>query len=63
MLRQQDYDVLRQQLAGEPLRNEDAVREALYTGMLLEYQNNDPWMDINPIVRPLIERGQNGSQS
>lgn len=63
MLRQQDYDVLRQQLAGEPLRNEDAVREALYTGMLLEYQNNDPWMDVNPIVRPLIERGQNGSRA
>lgn len=61
MLRQQDYDVLRQQLAGEPFRNAEAVREALYTGMLLEYQNNDPWMDVNPIVRPLIERGEDGS--
>lgn len=56
LLRLQDYEVLRQQLAGEQLTNEEAVREALYTGCLLEYFNGEPWFGIHPIVQPLIER-------
>ena len=51
-----DYEVLRQQAKGEDLTNEEAVREVLYTGCLLEYLNGEPWFDIHPIVRPLIER-------
>lgn len=56
LLRQQDYQVLRQQIRGEELTNEEAVREVLYTGCLLEYLNGEPWFDIHPIVQPLIER-------
>lgn len=56
LLRQQDYEVLRQQVRGEELTNEEAVREVLYTGCLLEYLNGEPWYGIHPIVLPLIER-------
>ncbi len=56
LLRQQDYEVLRQQVRGEELTNEEAVREVLYTGCLLEYLNGEPWFGIHPIVLPLIER-------
>jgi hypothetical protein len=56
LLRRQDYEVLQQQLNREDLTNEEAVREALYTGCLLEYFNGEPWFGIHPIVRPLIER-------
>ncbi len=56
LLRLQDYEVLRQQVKGEQLTNEEAVREALYTGCLLEYLNGEPWFRIHPIVQPLIER-------
>lgn len=55
LLRRQDYDVLRRQLAGEDLLNEPAVREVLYTGCLLEYHNQEPWFGVHPIVQPLIE--------
>lgn len=56
LMRRQDYEVLRQQLERQELTNEEAVREALYTGCLLEYFNGEPWFGIHPIVRPLIER-------
>lgn len=56
LLRQQDYEVLRQQARGEELTNEEAVREVLYTGCLLEYLNGEPWFGIHPLVQPLIER-------
>ena len=55
LLRREDYDVLRRQLAGEKLLNEEAVREVLYTGCLLEYHNHEPWFGVHPIVRPLLE--------
>lgn len=55
LLRGQDYEVLRRHLAGERLLNEQAVREALYTGCLLEYHNGEPWFGVHPIVRPLLE--------
>lgn len=55
LLRREDYDVLRRQLAGEELVNEEAVREVLYTGCLLEYHNREPWFAVHPIVRPLLE--------
>lgn len=55
LLRREDYDVLRRQLAGETLLNEEAVREVLYTGCLLEYHDHEPWFGVHPIVRPLLE--------
>lgn len=55
LLRQEDYEVLRRQLAGEKLLNEAAVREVLYTGCLLEYHDHEPWFGVHPIVRPLVE--------
>jgi len=55
MLTKENYDVLRRQLAGERLTNEGPVRDALYNGSLLEYQDHDPWFGVHPIVRPLLE--------
>jgi hypothetical protein len=51
----EDYEVLRRQLAGEKLVNEEGVREVLYSGCLLEYHNHDPWFGVHPIVRTLLE--------
>jgi len=55
LLRREDYQVLRRQMAGEELMNEEAVREVLYTGCLLEYHDHEPWFAVHPIVRPLLE--------
>ncbi len=55
LLRGEDYEVLRRQLAGEKLVNEEGVREVLYSGCLLEYHNHDPWFGVHPIVKPLLE--------
>lgn len=59
LMRKEHYEVLRRRLAGEELFNDEAVREALYTGCLLEYHNDEPWFGVHPIVLPLLrEREQ-----
>lgn len=55
LLRAQDYEVLGRCLRGEELTNDESVQELLYTGALLEYHNHEPWIRLNPIVRPLVE--------
>jgi hypothetical protein len=58
LLRKEDYEVLQRQLGGDRLLNEEAVRDVLYTGCLLEYHDHEPWFGVHPIVRPLVEREQ-----
>lgn len=55
LLRKEDYEILRRRLAGEELFNEEAVRELLYTGCLLEYHNDEPWFGVHPILLPLLK--------
>src|SRR5439155_23524947 len=55
MLSREHKEALRGIVGGEEPLNDEVLRDLLYMGFLLEYENSEPWYAVHPIVRPLIE--------
>jgi len=54
-LRQEDYQTLRRCHTEKRLLSaDDAVLDLLYRRALLEYPNDEPWCDVNPVLLPTV---------
>ncbi len=56
MLSSDDIKVLRQVRDSQELVNPAELAPLLYISAAIEYANDEPWVDVHPIVWPLLER-------
>lgn len=54
-LKEADYALLAQRMADKRLSADDAVQHLLHSRALLEYTNHEPWCDVHPVIRLLVE--------
>lgn len=54
VLRPAHYEALRHAETSRTVVNEEAVQEILHNLSLLEYRNSRDWVDVHPIVKPLL---------
>ncbi len=49
------FDVLKAVQAGSPVEDYETQMELFHSKVLLEYVNGHRWVDINPVVKPMIK--------
>jgi histone H3/H4 len=54
MLSGEDIELLRQVFSSQELTNPDQLAPLLYISAVIEYLNNESWVDVHPIVIPLL---------
>lgn len=55
-LTQESIGLLREVRQSKTIENTDTYRSLLHNMFVLEFWNDDIWYDVNPIVRPLLDR-------
>jgi hypothetical protein len=55
MLKTENYDALKQIYDTRELRGSETCAELLHNLSILEYQNDENWCDVHPVVVPLID--------